>query len=128
MTMSKRNTFLRRAAAVAFAATLGAGLAVAGSTAASANATGGRGCDNGSQVVGHYFTSGGARSAELGGDCGTVSVRAAYRTYSGAPTYYTSWKYGSSTAIQSNPGNTQLFSNHNGTRMNGDLHFTLQDP
>lgn len=114
-------------------ALLGAGglavtMALAGAAAAHADATGGRGCSNGSQINGVYWTAGGARSSEILGDCGTVQVRVAYTIYPGSPVYYTGWTMGSSTATSPNPGNTQVLSNHDGTYMNGASYFTLTDP
>lgn len=118
----------KRLAALAGAGALGVATVLAGGIAAHADAIGGRGCDNGSQIYGEYWTAGGARSSEILGDCGTVKVRVAYTIYPGSPTYYTGWTTGSSTATSPNPGNTQVLSNHDGTKMDGSTYFTLTDP
>lgn len=118
----------KRFAAFVGAGALTVGMVLAGGVAANADAIGGRGCDNGSQIKGEYWTAGGARSSEILGDCGTVQVRVAYTIYTGSPVYYTAWSYGSSTATRPDPGNTQVLSNHDGTNMNGTTYFTLTDP
>lgn len=115
-----RNTRLVAAAAAA--------LAVAGSLAFAAPAAsasiGGKGCTNGSQLVGEFRHNAASSTWEILGDCGSVSVRVAYKTYSGSPTYLTGWAYGTS-SVSKDPGNIRVYSNHSGTSVNGGTYFTL---
>lgn len=45
------------------------------------------------------------------GSCGSSMVRASYRTYSGSPLYWTTWKTGSDFA-EAKPGNTMVGGDH----------------
>lgn len=119
----------RKRAAALGAAALFAAVGVVGivPTAASADAYGGKSCSAGAQAVGTYWTSGGARTTEVG-DCGTLGARVGYILYPGSPTYWTGWVYGSSKATAPNPGNTQKISQHSGTKLEGTTYFNLTDP
>lgn len=105
-------------------APLAAGMVGVGSSAANA-ALGGKGCTNGSQLLGDFRDNAASSSWELF-DCGTVSVRVGYRIYSGGPVYYTGWVYGSSNA-STDPGNIRQFSHHDGTYIRDGQYFSLSD-
>lgn len=103
---------------------LGVGIAAV-PTVAHADITRPNQCSNGTQVVATYYSAGGGRSSEVLGDCGTMSVRVVYRTYSGSPLYYTAWIYNSSSAYRGSTGNIQVATHHNGTLMNGSSYASL---
>ena len=117
--MRNRKIVMGAVAALVVAGTIGFG-----GTAANA-ALGGKGCTNGSQLVGEFRDDTASATWEVF-DCGTVSVRVGYKTYSGSPTYVSSWAYGSANATR-DPGNIRVYSNHSGTYVNGGSYFYLSD-
>ena len=110
MSAPRRNpTHSRTASMVAACVTAVALIALPGSSA-SANG------DWAEECVYHVTTNGGSHQGTggyttSGGNCGTQSVRVGYKTYSGSPVYWTSWKTGQ-TYISYNPGNTIVGGQH----------------
>ena len=82
---------------------LAAGPAFAGSTT--------QACRSDQNVSGTSYSSGAYSSKPSSTICGSVGVRAVYKLYTGSPTYYAAWTYGTYGA-NSTPGNIILGGNH----------------
>ncbi len=107
----------RRVVAGAGAVALGIALAVAGVLPAQALGSRSAVCDNDADrtFLGVSNTARAYTQETAGwlvaGDCGSSQVRASYKTYSGSPVYWTSWKTGSNFA-EAKPGNIMVGGEH----------------